>query len=82
MTNKDRSRFLRNDKQKGLRNGKQRTGNGRRGDFVGERGGGLRRARVHRGPSRSKDALRMTNKDRSRFPSGMTNKGDGAIWHA
>jgi hypothetical protein len=33
---------------------------GTRGDFVGERGGRLGRGGVHRGSSRSKDALRMT----------------------
>jgi len=42
-------------KKKVLRNDKQRS----RG-FVGERGGGLRLDGVRRGPSRSKDALRMT----------------------
>jgi hypothetical protein len=56
MTNKtteaDFSATLRNDKQKKLQGRK----------YVGERFGRQRLEGVHRGSSRSKDALRMTNK--------------------
>jgi hypothetical protein len=46
---------------------------------LGERFGRYWRGELRRGPSRSKDALRMTartdnGKSRSRFPSGMTNE--------
>ena len=51
------------------------VGKSKGGDFVGERGGWLGRARVRRDPSRSKDAFRITaeNKQRQEQATAKTN---------